>query len=355
MLTVRGSLVLALGLTFSAIAGDVVSAAPVSGRGKPTPAPTTKMLPLPPAVIDDTLAIGGEDINTRKVRTRMTVEVRVNGRGPYRFLVDSGADSSVVGLRIARELRLPAGTPAILNAMTATSRVDRVMVDELSLGQSIIRNLEVPVLQERDLGGEGMIGIDALVEQRLMMDFEKRVIKVEDARQPAQMVNGEIVVRALRRRGQLILTQVSAARLPVEAVVDTGSEITIGNLALRDKLIRGHRDKFVTVAATGVTGVTIDLQLARIGELRLGSVTLRNVPIAFADAPPFAVFGLADQPALLLGTDLLETFRRVSLDFRARKVRFQLRRCGSTGIVISTAPMSLTRLSSGDNGEVCRR
>ena len=146
-----------------------------------------------------------------------------------------------------------------------------------------------------------------------------------------------------------------AAGLPLEAVVDTGSEITIGNLALRDKLIRHHRDKFVTVAATGVTGVTMHMQLARIGELRLGSVTLRDVPMAFADAPPFEVFGLSKGPALLLGTDLLETFRRISLDFHKRKVRFQLRRCGSRSVMISTAPYSTTRLSSGGNEEVCRR
>jgi hypothetical protein len=187
------------------------------------------------------------------------------------------------------------------------------------------------------------------------MDFERRVIKVEDARQPARMLDGEIVVTARRRRGQLILTQVRAASLPVEAVIDTGSEITIGNLALRDKLIRGNQDKFTTVAATGVTGVTINLQIATIGELQLGSITLRNVPIAFAQVPPFAVFGLSTQPALLLGTDLLEEFRRVSLDFRRRKVRFQLRHCGETGIVISTSPStSLTRFSS-DRDEVCRR
>ena len=337
------------------MAGDVVAAPRPSRTARPIPVPPSKMPPLPPAVIDNTLAIGGQEINARKVRTRMTVEVRVNGRGPYRFLVDSGADSSVVGLRIARDLQLPAGTPAILNSMTASARVERVLVDELSLGATTIRNLEVPALLERDLGGDGMVGIDALVEQRLMMDFEKRVIKVEDARRPAQMLDGEIVVTARRRRGQLILTQVSAAGRPVEAVIDTGSEITIGNLALRDKLIRGNRDKFVTVEATGVTGVTINLQLARIAELRLGKVTLRNVPMAFADVPPFQVFGLSDEPALLLGTDLLETFRRVSLDFRARKVRFQLRRCGSTGIVIDTSPSSITRLSSSGDGEVCRR
>ncbi len=352
----RFGLILALGLTLFSIGGirDTASAAP--GSRKPVPAPAAKMPPLPPAAIDDTLAIGGEDIDARKVRTRMTVAVQVNGHGPYRFVVDSGADSSVVGLRIARALQLPGGTPVLLNGMTASSRVDRVLVDELSLGPSTIRNLELPALQERDLGGEGMIGIDALVEQRLMMDFEKRVINVEDARQPAPRYDGEIVVTARRRRGQLILTQVKAAGLAVEAVVDTGSEITIGNLALRDRLIRGHRDKFVTIGVTGVTGVTVDLQLARVAELRLGSVLLRDVPIAFADVPPFAVFGLSDEPALLLGTDILENFRRVSLDFRARKVRFQLRRCGSTGITLSTSFSSArTRLSSKDAGATCRR
>lgn len=355
LLTPRFSLVPALALTLSALAGDVVAQAPKINKPRPTQTTPGNVLPLPPAVIDDALSIGGEDISARKINTRMTVEVKVNGRGPYRFLVDSGADTSVVGLRIARDLQLPLGRPVTLHGMTASAIVDRVLVDELTLGAATINTLEIPALKEVDLGGDGMVGIDALVEQRLMMDFEKRIIKAEDARQPAIKLDGEIVVRAHSRRGQLILTQVKAAGLPVEAVIDTGSEITIGNLALRDKLIKKNRDKFVTVAATGVTGVTINLQLARIGELRLGSVTLKNVPIAFADAPPFALFGMSEKPSLLLGTDLLETFRRVSLDFRARKVRFQLRKCGSTGITISTAPMSLTRLSSGDNREVCRR
>ena len=112
----------------------------------------------------------------------------------------------------------------------------------------------------------------------------------------------------------------------------------------------------MTVDATGVTGVTVELQLARVGELRLGSVTLRDVPIAFADVPPFAVFGLSEQPALLLGTDLLETFRRVSLDFRARKVRFQLRQMRvDRDHDQHRRTSSSSRLSSGDNGAVCRR
>jgi hypothetical protein len=166
---------------------------------------------------------------------------------------------------------------------------------------------------------------------------------------------GDIVVIARRQRGQLILTHVLAAGLPLDAVIDTGTEITIGNLALRDKLIRGNREKFVTVPVIGVTGETMNMQVARIAELKLGPITISDVPMAFADVPPFKLFGLSDQPALLLGSDILESFRRISLDFKARKVRFQLRRCNSEGVIISTQPENVSRLSSNGAYEVCGR
>jgi hypothetical protein len=352
----RCALILGFALTLSPVLIAATAAEPPR-IGKPRPAPPTppNVLPLPPAAIDNTLAIGGEEVKARKVDTRLSVDVQVNGSGPYRFVVDSGADTSAVGLRIAHNLQLPLGTPAVLNGMTSRDVVDRVKIGQLTLGPSTIRDLEVPALRELDLGGDGLIGIDALVQQRLMMDFEKRLIKVEDARIPLKILPGDIVIIAKRRRGQLILTEVRAARLRLDAVIDTGSEITIGNTALRDKLLRKGRAKFWEVEAIGVTGVPVKLQLARIDELQLGPVTLQDVPIAFADVPPFRLFGLADEPALLLGTDILETFRRVSLDFRARKVRFQLRHCQQDGIVISTAPTDMfTRLSS-TGSEVCAR
>ena len=104
-----------------------------------------------------------------------------------------------------------------------------------------------------------------------------------------------------------------------------------------------------------MTGKTVDLQLGNIHELRVGSITMRDVPIAFADVPPFKVFGLANQPALLLGTDILQAFRRVSLDFQARKVRFQLRRCGSAVITMGTSPTSSLTSLSGSDVSVCGR
>lgn len=324
---------------------------------KPRPAPQTPpdVSALPLARFDPSLAIGGSDVKARKVETRLTVEVSINARGPYRFIVDSGADSSAVGIGIAKQLELPLGTPATLIGMTGLNLVDRVKVASFQLGATTIHNLQLPALREADMGGDGIIGIDALSQQRLMMDFDKRVIKVEDARVQIRSEPGDIVIIARRKRGQLILAEVRAANQRLDAIIDTGSQVTIANFALRDKLLRRNRLNIKTVDMIGVTGVTIQVQLAVIDELELGPILLRNVPIAFADLPPFKVFGLADQPALMLGTDILENFRRVSLDFRARKVRFQLRRCTTEGIIISTNPDGFSRLSALNGTEACSR
>jgi hypothetical protein len=347
--------VLTLGLLLSIAVSGFAAAGEPPRIGKPRPAPhgSAPLLPLPPAQFDSTLQISGQELKARKLDTRLSVDVRVNGSGPYHFIVDSGADTSVVGLRIARALELPLARPAILNGMTDRDIVDRVKVDALTVGSSTVGNLEVPALREVDVGGDGIIGIDALEQKRLMLDFEQRSITVEDARVPVHYDPGDIVIIARRSRGQLILTHVKAVGYDLDAVIDTGSQVTIGNLALRDQLIRGNHDKFTTLSVIGVTGKKVDVQVARIGVLMLGPVVLRDVPMAFADVPPFKMFGLSNQPALLLGTDILDTFRRVSLDFRSRKVRFQLRHCDAT-VSINLFPDTYSRLSSGDQ-TVCRR
>ena len=92
---------------------DVRAAADPPKIGKPRPAPNTPpdVPPLPPAYYDPALAVGGQDLKARKIETRLSVDVLVNGRGPYRFIVDSGADTSVVGLRIARACSCRSGRP----------------------------------------------------------------------------------------------------------------------------------------------------------------------------------------------------------------------------------------------------
>ena len=289
--------------------------------------------PLPPGIatgeaqIDDSLEISGDNIAGEQIETRMAVGVTVDGRGPFCFVVDSGADRSVIGERLARALALPRGQPVVVHSMAGSSRRETVLIRQLGIGGGVVEDIAAPVLPEASLGARGLIGIDGLRGQRLMLDFETDTITVEDARRPVQRHGDDIVVTARRRGGQLILTQARAGGIGIRAVVDTGSQLTIGNIALRNALFRRRMPPEMAPATlVSVTGETMIVPLAIIPEMHIGTITMRNVLIGFADLPPFKLFGLRDAPAMLLGTDLMANFRRVSLDFRAKKVRFQLRR-----------------------------
>ena len=321
--------------------------------GEPEATPAYRIPDIPVAEIDEGLEIGGEEIDARKLRSRMTVDVEVNGEGPFKFVVDSGADTSVIGRRLADRLGLDYASPVLLHAMTESKVVERVEVDELQLGPTVTTDLELPVLRERDIGGDGMIGLDALVEQRLMMDFDRRIITVDDAARRERYTGGTIVVTARLQKGQLILTEVEVDEEAVDAVVDTGTEISIGNSALREKVRSAGTGLMEKMTIYGVTGKPQEIDFVVLPRLKIGPIELRKVPIAFADVPPFAVFGIDDKPSLLLGTDLMEQFRRVSLDFKERRVRFQLKRCALSSARLRTVSIA-TRIRS-NSWTACQR
>jgi predicted aspartyl protease len=282
---------------------------------------------IPPATIDNTLEIEGESVAAKVIDTRMAVDVQVNGQGPFRFIVDSGADRTVIGAALARRLNLPAGKPVRLNSMAGALRVETVELENVMIGTSAVPNILAPALPEQNIGAQGLIGIDALAEQRLLMDFEQKTVTVQDARRQMAAQDGEIVVTARRRNGQLILTEVTVADRAIYAVIDSGAQVTVGNSALLERLKRTSRlpvGRPLTLIS--VTGQTLEAMGYLIPEIRIGGITAQNVEVAFVDAQPFALFGLDKQPALLIGTDLLGYFRRVALDFRNRKVRFVLPR-----------------------------
>ncbi|MGI4880996.1 MAG: retropepsin-like aspartic protease, partial [Janthinobacterium lividum] len=199
----------------------VAALALLSASAPPSPDIAAPPPTIPPAVLDDQLEVVGEDIDARQIRTRMFVEVAVDGQGPFRFLVDSGADRSAVGLGLATRLHLPAGPPVKLRGMAGAADVATVLVDRLMIGETEIHDIAAPALPERFIGAQGLLGIDALAEQRLMLDFDAKTITVQDSRRPEPQHGDEIVVTARRRNGQLILTQASVGATHVYAVIDT--------------------------------------------------------------------------------------------------------------------------------------
>lgn len=256
---------------------------------------------------------------------RMTVPVTIQGRGPYDFLIDTGAQATVLSRALADELQLFERKTATLVGMASIQQVETTPIEDFTLGSRNFYIREAPVVEGAHIGeADGILGIDSLQDQRVLLDFAKRRIAVADAEQLGGNSGYEIVVKARERLGQMIITSARLDGIKVDVIVDTGAQSSIGNMALLERL-RPNR-KLADTEMTDINGVTMG-GVVRVAErLDLGRASIQNFPILFADSRPFHTLGLADKPALILGMTELKLFRRVAIDFKTRRVLFDLPR-----------------------------
>lgn len=254
---------------------------------------------------------------------RMTVPVRLGGRGPYRFLVDTGADRTAVSTALAAELGLVNGRVATLHSVTGTTRVQTANVPALQLTDQHARSVEAPLLERAHMGADGILGVDSLRSQRVMFDFRSRMISiVPSAQRREREEKGTIVVTGKLRRGHLIVTRARANGSALTVVLDTGSEMTMGNAALRAKLeARRKLGNPEPIEMLSVTGQKLVGEGFYLKEVTVGNVTMRDLMIFFSDAPIFRSLGLEDRPAVLLGMNALRAFDKVSIDFARKQLR----------------------------------
>jgi len=269
----------------------------------------------PQPVPDAVLAASADASN------RMTVPVRVNGRGPFPFIVDTGSTATVLSEVLAAQLGLTATDKLLVKAATGVSASDAVRVMSLEVGPRRLANLHMPVLARSDLGALGILGIDAVSREKLVIDFRKNEMTLTAATRRGEDPFG-VTVTAKSKYGQLLLVDCDVEGMPLYVILDTGSELSIGNLTMRTMLERRRADFAVEVA--GVTGAPVLAPIGLLRTLDVGQVEVTNLNIAYADLFTFEQFGLHDKPAMLLGMSTLRHFRRVSIDFPAREVRFSL-------------------------------
>lgn len=253
--------------------------------------------------------------------SRMTTPVRVQGEGPFHFVVDTGANQSVISAELAARLGLTLGPPEILNGV-AGAQSTPTTVATLSIGGRVRRDVRLFVLPDGGIGGAGMLGLDGLEGQRLVLNFREESMRIE-APTREWAGGGAVTVRSRRRDGQLTLVDVDLAGIAVTALIDSGAQNTIGNRALQ-RLARARRptDLWRNESIVSVTGQSIDAEMADLPHLRLGGMSLPVWPVAFADLHTFEMWKLTSVPAMLIGVDVLSRFERVSLDFARDEVRF---------------------------------
>ena len=276
----------------------------------------------PPPSIEISAPAASEIVASRTDRySRMTVPVMIEGHGPFRFMIDTGAQATVVTSALRDRLALPSLGQATLVGMAATKQVELVRLNGLEFAARVFDAIHAPILEEAHIGADGILGLDSLQDLRVLVDFRKQTIAVDDSRALGGNKGYEIVVRARRKLGRLIITDAEVDGVRTAVIIDTGAQGSMGNRALQRRL-RARRGADVTT--TDVTGATVTSPLGFARTLEIASMRLSNLPIAWADAPAFNALGLDRKPAMVLGINDLRLFDRVAIDFAERTVLFDL-------------------------------
>ncbi len=255
---------------------------------------------------------------------RLTVQVRINDQGPYPFLVDTGANASVISSELATLLGLPAGLPVNLHGIAGSEMVGTVSAASIAVGRRIRRDLTLSVLPGRYVQAPGILGLDWLGAQGLVLDFSRDEMRLGSIAPRTDELTVSVPVKARRNGLHLIDASVSGAR--ALAFLDTGSTTTVGNMALMREAIRQKAvsSDWADIELQSLTGQSMTGRLAALKTVSLGKVNLRNLPVVFGPVHTFDYWGLSDRPAILIGIDVLNAFESVALDFTRGQVHFRL-------------------------------
>ena len=299
---------------------------------------------LPPGAM--TAAEGDAAVRTTfDAVSRMTVAVMINGSGPYRFVVDTGANRSVLSTEVATALGLPVTGRAMVHGIAGVLPSPTIRVQTLMIGGLVSRRVSMPVLDRQFLGADGLLGVDVMPGRRAILDFKGQTFSLlagEDPRNFAVVPRigrdaaDAITVQARHRFGQLTIVDAEIGGVKLTAFLDSGAENTVGNMALRNALqgpglLNERLPRVELVSATGQIAVG---ELSTVPPLRLGGVRLGNMTCVFADLHTFRIWDLDARPALLIGVDVMRHFDSIELNFRERLVKF---RSGQFGRTINTA------------------
>jgi predicted aspartyl protease len=263
---------------------------------------------------------------------RMLAAVEVNGTGPYRFIIDLGANRSVLSSRLASSLGLAAagsGTVEV-HGVTGSAVVPMAVVDELRVGTIVLVDQQLPVLAGAVFAdADGILGIDGLQQSRIEVDFRHDRVKI-GLSDPRGAPHGYLTVPARTINEGLLLVAGRVGNVRTHVIIDTGAEYTIGNLPLQQALLRGSRkgDRRESVV-TGATPGTASGDTHATPSITIGEARLRNIPVTFSDLYIFSLWGLADEPALIVGMDVLGTVHKFVVDYGRRE--FQIKAYPRTG------------------------
>jgi predicted aspartyl protease len=254
---------------------------------------------------------------------RILARVMVNGRGPYRFMVDTGANHTAIAASMLVELGLSvdSGKSMTVSGINGSVIAPSVHLESLDAGTLHMRDMQVPVLAGPLLADiDGILGIDGLANKTMTANFMHDRFVVTGSLGGVPI--GDVVVPGRLISQHLLEVDCQVNGVKAKAIIDTGSPRTLANGALLKALVRKSGASASSIP-TGVIDATEALQAAVIepvASVRLGAATISNLYMTFGTFRVFDTWGIETQPAVLVGMDLLGSFAEMTIDYRRKEL-----------------------------------
>lgn len=266
---------------------------------------------------------------TRRDRIgRIWAPVFINGKGPFKLVLDTGASHSAVMQSVSDALGIKPDvrSSVMLRGVTGSRAVPVIKVDSLRIGDLLIEPVILPIVTDALGGAEGILGTEGMADMRIFIDFRNdriRINRSRNERAPAGFMT--IPVRFMR--GRLLSVNAEVGDVSVKAIIDTGGQSTIANNALREALAR-HQTRMKSTRDE-ITGATLDVQVGDTSEtptITMGGLEIRGARATFGDMRIFEHWRMTRQPAILIGMDVLGTLDKLVIDYHRRELQVQTRR-----------------------------
>jgi predicted aspartyl protease len=251
---------------------------------------------------------------------RIWAPVFINGKGPFRLVLDTGASRSAINASVAKTLGI-APDPAqqvLLRGVTGNAVVPTVHVDSFAAGDIILASATLPIVADALGGAEGVLGTEGFDDKRIHIDFKRDSITIVHSHGERARV-GFISIPFDRSTSGLVAIYARVADVRVRAIFDTGGQSTIGNEAMREALVR-RRVRGVPAQVFDVTSTEQGGETFPSPTIQLGSVNIENARITYGDMHIFEHWHLTQKPVLLIGMDVIGLLDTFIIDYRRKEV-----------------------------------
>ncbi len=255
---------------------------------------------------------------------RIFLETKINGAGPYQFILDTGSSSNVVDTAVARELSLPLTDPFPIGGagpnqqMGYHTKVQSITLDSIAVDDP--DTVAVPTENVRKAIGfrhfDGIIGARFFEEHFVEIDYAQRVLTACPASQEFSGA-GQIIPLLFTNGSSMPSVMAKVDGTEGEFLLDTGDRTTLTvfeNFSKQNRVEENYAKIINVITGEGVGG-PIRADVLRLRSFDLGIENFQNFPTRFPLAKDFSVDGFAGN----LGNGLLKTHHLI-FDYQRKRM-----------------------------------